>query len=231
MAFTRTGTLSHAALSGVTAAQHHTATVGAALALADLATRAHSDLSDAPTSAHHVLYTNAEAVAAVEADAVLTIQGQIAFPATLNASAGANVLDDYEEGTWTPQIADSTGDGSGESQAYSAQVGTYTKIGRHVFIQGNVVTSSIGSLTTGNQVEIVGLPFPHASLTGGETAVYFSTGRGLAIAAQDTVTAHINDNAIRMPLQLWDAADGTTTMSVAEWSANGGIHFACQYRT
>ena len=30
--------------------------------------------------------------------------GQILFPATQNASSGANTLDDYEEGTWTPVI-------------------------------------------------------------------------------------------------------------------------------
>jgi len=39
----------------------------AILSLANLAVRAHSDLSDAPASAHHVKYTNAEAVDAIEA--------------------------------------------------------------------------------------------------------------------------------------------------------------------
>lgn len=75
MAFTRVAALLHAALSDVTAAQHHTATVASALnhqdlsargvadhhaatvaadlALSDLATRAHADLSDAPADAHH----------------------------------------------------------------------------------------------------------------------------------------------------------------------------------
>lgn len=53
MAFTRGGTVAHTSLSGVTATNHHTATVAADLALADLATRAHTDLSDAPADAHH----------------------------------------------------------------------------------------------------------------------------------------------------------------------------------
>lgn len=53
MAFTRVAALLHAALSDVTTAQHHTATVAADINLADLAARAHGDLSDSPTDAHH----------------------------------------------------------------------------------------------------------------------------------------------------------------------------------
>ena len=33
----------------------------------------------------------------------------ITFPATQSASTDANTLDDYEEGTWTPTIAASSG--------------------------------------------------------------------------------------------------------------------------
>lgn len=53
MAFTRPGTPSHVGIAGVTATQHHTATVASDLNLADMAARAHADLSDAPTDAHH----------------------------------------------------------------------------------------------------------------------------------------------------------------------------------
>lgn len=53
MAFTRSGTVAHSSLSGVTATQHHTATVASELNLADMAARAHGDLSDAPANAHH----------------------------------------------------------------------------------------------------------------------------------------------------------------------------------
>lgn len=52
MAFTRTGTPNHDNIAGVSAADHHAATVASDLALADLATRAHADLSDAPADAH-----------------------------------------------------------------------------------------------------------------------------------------------------------------------------------
>lgn len=44
---------SHSSLTGVAATQHHTATVGGDINLADLAVRAHANLSDAPADAHH----------------------------------------------------------------------------------------------------------------------------------------------------------------------------------
>lgn len=53
MTFSRAGAPSHSAITGVTAAQHHTATVAGDLNLADMAARAHGDLSDAPANAHH----------------------------------------------------------------------------------------------------------------------------------------------------------------------------------
>ena len=79
--------------------------------------------------------------------------GQITFPATQSASADANTLDDYEEGTWTPVVAGGSTAGAG---TYSSQEGTYTKIGNMVivncFINWSAHTGT-GSFT------VTGLPF------------------------------------------------------------------------
>lgn len=74
--------------------------------------------------------------------------GQIAFPATQSSSGGANVLDDYEEGTWTPSLGGTT--------TYTTQQGSYTKIGNLVFIRARLVINSIG---TGDTHTIFGMPF------------------------------------------------------------------------
>ena len=80
--------------------------------------------------------------------------GQIKFPATQNASADANTLDDYEEGTWTPVIG---GSGGQSGQTYSGQAGYYTKIGRQVTVTFRVALSLKGTIT--GDVVIKGLPF------------------------------------------------------------------------
>jgi len=70
-------------------------------------------------------------------------------------TAAANALDDYEEGTWTPQITGSAG--SAGTAAYSNQVGTYTKIGNKVFFKFAVVMTNKGSWSS--YTRVLGFPF------------------------------------------------------------------------
>jgi hypothetical protein len=85
----------------------------------------------------------------------------ITFPATQVASADANTLDDYEEGTWTPTLS------AGFSTAptsYSQQSGSYTKIGRFVF--ATMVLDPNGAVGQGSIIKFGGLPFlSNASIT------------------------------------------------------------------
>jgi hypothetical protein len=78
----------------------------------------------------------------------------ITFPATQVASADANTLDDYEEGTWIPTLK--FGGGS-TGITYSQQFGQYTKIGRLVTCTFNIFLSSKGS--SAGSATIDGLPF------------------------------------------------------------------------
>lgn len=73
----------------------------------------------------------------------------ITFPATQSASTDANTLDDYEEGTWTPN----QGSGLTVSGSFSSS-GRYTKIGRLVYVDGavsgstNISVIAVGVLCT-----------------------------------------------------------------------------------
>jgi hypothetical protein len=80
--------------------------------------------------------------------------GQIKFPATQNASADANTLDDYEEGAFTPAA---TFGGNAVGMTFSVQLGGYTKIGRVVTYALHLVFSAKGSST--GTFSITGLPF------------------------------------------------------------------------
>jgi hypothetical protein len=90
--------------------------------------------------------------------------GQIAFPASQNAASGANTLDDYEEGTWTPVIG---GTGGESGQAYSHQTGRYVKVGKMVYANFSVLLSTEGTIT-GN-VQIKGLPYTAVTSANGAT--------------------------------------------------------------
>ena len=79
----------------------------------------------------------------------------ISFSATSDASgAQSELLDDYEEGTWTPSVVTGTASFTGA---------IYTKIGRFVYFQGKV--GDFSDRSSGNSIVLSGLPYtPTASL-------------------------------------------------------------------
>ena len=91
----------------------------------------------------------------------------ISFPATASASSDANTLDDYEEGSWTPEFSIASG-----SVTYSFQNGEYTKIGRLVsvsyFLQVNTISSPSG------QLNLINLPFTKGSASTRPSSVFTS---------------------------------------------------------
>jgi hypothetical protein len=66
----------------------------------------------------------------------------IDFSASAGGGATSSLLDDYEEGTWSPTVANG-----------SAASGSYTKIGRLVTVRGNITWGGAGVISIG------GLPF------------------------------------------------------------------------
>lgn len=127
------------------------------------------------------LHIGANAAGTATANATGLPLGQLSFPATQNASSDANTLDDYEEGTTTP--TPSSGSGSFTSVTCTLY---YTKIGRLVYINGEVITTTVGTAATDIRIT---LPFSSANL-GGNVSVgrYYNrtsgaTGGRVAITA------------------------------------------------
>jgi len=87
--------------------------------------------------------------------------------------AAANTLDDYEEGTWTPIIRGNTPAPTGQS--YARQNGRYTKVGRLVTLEFDIVLSAKGTVG-GSYLIISGVPFnPDIVGRSGTTGVYFES--------------------------------------------------------
>lgn len=71
----------------------------------------------------------------------------------LGGSTSANLLDDYEEGTWTPTLTGSTTTGVG---TYTVQVGKYRKVGKLVTVTAEITwTAQSGA----GDMSISGIPF------------------------------------------------------------------------
>jgi hypothetical protein len=82
-------------------------------------------------------------------------------------ASGGEVLDHYEEGTWTPALHGYTTSGT---ETYSQQTGKYTKIGNMVYASFYVLLSDKGNIT-GNYTLLKGLPFNHSTANGGSTII------------------------------------------------------------
>ena len=82
------------------------------------------------------------------------------FPAGIvlgnGSSYSTNHLDDYEEGTWTPNIG-------GSSVVYGTQSGVYRKIGSMVYVYCQISINTYGSPATSSS--ILGLPFSPTSVS------------------------------------------------------------------
>ena len=114
----------------------------------------------------------------------------ITFPATQSASTDANTLDDYEEGTWTPALSTTTG-----SISFASPSGTYTKIGRLVYVRGSFGGAVTSSTPTGD-LKLTNLPFTVGSpeLAAGSTTPYNFTAGAYSINLETlggTTTAYI----------------------------------------
>tara|TARA_Y100001937_G_C6939770_1_gene249819 strand:- start:56 stop:610 length:555 start_codon:yes stop_codon:yes gene_type:complete len=77
------------------------------------------------------------------------------------SNVNANTLDDYEEGTWTPLVRNSSGTGTAGSSNY----GYYTKVGNVVHAHATVHWTALNSGTTSTYALVVGFPFTSKNST------------------------------------------------------------------
>jgi hypothetical protein len=84
----------------------------------------------------------------------LLLSGGVVF-GTTGGSVSSKTLDDYEEGTWTPVLADAAT--AGNTATMTAD-GRYTKIGRLITVECRMLDIDTTGMTAGNNIFIRGLP-------------------------------------------------------------------------
>jgi hypothetical protein len=149
----------------------------------------------------------------------------IDFSATSDGSGTmtSEVLDDYETGTFTPTLVT-----AGASDAtYGIQVGTYTKIGNKVHIQGRVRLGTLGTLS--GTLYMGGLPFTTSGTANNHSTLQVGQTQGLALAAGANVSGFVNLGDVSVTMTVWDSTAGTSSMTAAELSADGGFMFSAEY--
>mgnify|MGYP001334464613 CR=1 FL=1 len=116
----------------------------------------------------------------------------------VNSATAANLLDDYEEGTWTPEWSSSGGEFG--SVTYVNQHGDYVKIGNWCHVQCNINSSAAPIGSASGVLRVKGLPFTSLNGTNNSAGVtiayskYFAAGQGggpgFGAVAENATWAH-----------------------------------------
>jgi hypothetical protein len=125
--------------------------------------------------------------------------------------------------SFTPKIQDNSFS-DGEGQTYTTQRGYYTKIGNTVFFVAIIKMSSVGTLAS--VIYLTNLPFAAAD-SGGFGDIYypvtFSNASGLNITAGQCLCGGVEPGNSVISISLWNTAAGSTNLTPAELSNDGGF--------
>ena len=152
-------------------------------------------------------------------------------------TANANILDDYEEGTWTPQMYDA----NGQNVVLSVTSGScfYTKVGRIVNASAIITRNETGSRT--GMLTVSHLPYTsytaHSQLCAGTWWMDRGFGNDTVggvcyIPGNGTRIHFVNPTAVHTNAGGDDAAKSATRyLEYSQWANNKHIYFNVTYMT
>ena len=168
------------------------------------------------------------AISKIGTNSIDTITG-INFADSQTASADANTLDDYEEGTFTPDI---TADATMGTVGWNHRYGYYTKVGDRVYYDIYLAYSMASEQDV--QVFVSGLPFTCSNANSGRRAFPAIIGNWYNNTTKDTFispNAWINPNSTRIILAWANGGTGEAIVdSDLQSSASAGeLYISGQY--
>ena len=173
-------------------------------------------------------------------DGGATLTDNITFSASgkgvhlgVTTATAANLLDDYEEGTWSPVFTDGTTD---FTMASGSDTGWYTKVGRNVTCGGYVLSSSKNS-ASGASVRLKGLPFAVQSVSGNQDYTAGTNGAYLAGVVDTNAQAfnpigfYTEKNTSYLQLSQQNGGTGSTSLTPGQVADNFAIIVGITYKT
>jgi len=142
-------------------------------------------------------------------------------------TSSANALDDYEEGTWTPQLKFG---GNNSGMTYSQNAGTYVKVGEFVHISFRIILTSAG--TSGGGASITGLPFVCKNVTGnyGAANYGFTTNWGDSNISSANLINTIDPNGSTIYLRKINTSGNYSTFGEGSFQNDTDILMTATYR-
>jgi len=156
-----------------------------------------------------VFKTNATERIRIPSDA-----GGITFPASQVASANANTLDDYEEGTFTPAVTGST---TNPTVSYNWRYGYYTKIGNQVTLWFGYNVASISSAGSGD----LRVTIPFTSSNRSDNRIPGTVSGGVSYTAGSVLHISNSENSAYITFRQFNSTPAASTLSVSSLNGTG----------
>ena len=175
---------------------------------------------------------SASRIATLSPDGLSLADGNITFEGSghgihlgVTSATASNLLHDYEEGTWTVDLQD--GSGNDVTLNSSQNTGSYVKVGNIVHVSGYIVATSLGSAS--GDLQINGLPFSIPGSSHFYSTLSVGYAAGLAIGSGTSVQGFGVINTNHVQLTNFDSTAGTTHLQASEFSADGAMIFQLTY--
>jgi hypothetical protein len=148
----------------------------------------------------------------------------ISFAAASGSAAGSTsaVLDDYEEGTWTPSLKFG---GASVGMTYGSRVGSYTKIGNLVTASCFIALTSKGSST--GAAAIQGFPFVSRNVAGDYVSAVIRINE---ISFADFVEAYLPNNSATLAIDEVANSGTRSDITDANFSTVSNAVISISYR-
>jgi hypothetical protein len=159
----------------------------------------------------------------IDSAGLVTIaSGQIKFPASQNASADANTLDDYEEGTFTATFS-----ASGVTLNNANNYGYYTKIGNRVIAQIYIRCLYVSG--THADITITGFPFTSATGTYNQHGCALGYVDGFTGLTYSQIFAYIGSGTATANLLNANYQGGLVNISTSKLGGGSGAYFVATF--
>ena len=154
----------------------------------------------------------------------------IDFSATSDATGQTSeLLDDYEEGTWTAAFSDGS---TAYTMNNSYKVGRYVKIGDHVWIWGYFKTDDVdgGGANENTSTKITGLPFTMENNSENYSSVHIGYVNSFALPSAQMISGYIEISNTYIYLVRHSSTDGTEAITGVHVSDGGTVMLAGMYK-
>ena len=142
----------------------------------------------------------------------------------VTSATSSNLMDDYEFGSWTPVVSDSSSGGNTASGGFQGQ---YIKVGKLVTAYCVLLNINTSGMTSGNALVIRGLPFTSSFSDSGSASTTHGTGTVLTdrITFENYVTTFIQHDNSHYFLRDNDSNVADSSIKVSDVNVSGGSDF------